>query len=468
MRGSSWCHPSVGCASLHVVGGKRVTQVLSVLALLASLVPLSTGIASGEECQPFTRADLGGRHTAETTTTTGAADLLDGGRARGSGSGNGDGDGDDDTVVETTPPDIRQPNPCEYVYEMEFPILGAGEYWAGFGAPRDGGRRAHMGIDLMAPQMTPVVAVADGVVARVSIDSGTAGTHVAIDHTDGWSSWYMHLNNDSYGTDDGAGVGIRPALEVGDDVQAGELIGWVGDSGNAETTAHHLHFELHMPDGEPIDGYDSLVAAQGRAATAFMVDATQSFTEENETATLDLISSRAGEASFRPGFAGPFVDDDGTAAEAVFNRLTAMGVPTWCDEWGVRVCPDTEVTGGDAEAWIQALMDTDRDPSVAISYEASDLDPGLDRSSVVACGVTILCPDEPATYGEIAAMVIGMSDGTSVLSPQEAGATLTRIGLGGCGGPQRSDRTLTRVEFASLLMQATGVEPSSTDCTELS
>lgn len=455
------CHRCDKSASLHVVGGKRVTQLLAVLALMVALLPLSTGIAAGKECEPFTRSDLGGHNTAETTTTTSAADLLGGGRAR-----SGDSDGGDDTIIDTAPPNIRQPNPCEFVYSMEFPLLGAGEYWAGFGAPRDGGNRAHMGIDIMAPQLTPVVAVSDGVISRVEIESGTAGNYIAIDHTDGWSSWYMHLNNDSYGTDDGLGIGIRPGLAVGDEVTAGELIGWVGDSGNAETSPHHLHFELHMPDGEPIDGYDSLVAAQARAAAAFMVDPTQSFSSEEST--LDLISSRAGESNFRPGFVGPFVDDDGSVAEPLFNHLTAMGVPTWCDEWGVRVCPDAEITGGDAEAWIQSVMYTDRDPSVAISYETVEVDPGLDRSSVVACGATILCPDQPASYGEIAAMVIGMSDGSSVLTPQEAASTLTRIGVGGCGGPQRVDRTMTRAQFASLLMQVTGVAPNGTGCAQLS
>lgn len=418
-------------------------------------------------CDPFTRSDLG-PPPADTTTTTVAADLLDSGRARGSA---GDAEApDEEPPLIDAPPSTRPPQNCEpFVYDMEFPLLGAGEYYSGFGAPRDGGRRSHVGVDLMAPQMTPVVAVADGVVARIKIDSGTAGTYVAVDHDDDWSSWYLHLNNDRYGTDDGRGVGVRPDLAVGDRVKAGELIGWVGDSGNAETTAPHLHFEVHLPSGEPIDPYASLVSAEGSGAAAFVIDPTQVLTSQDDTGgTIDLVSSRIDEASLRPGFDGPFIDDDGTAMEQTFNRLAALGAVAWCDEWGVRVCPDTEITGADAEAWIQALIGADRDPSVAIAYDATQLDPSLDRSQVLACGVTTLCPEHAISYGEAAAMLIGATDGTSVLRPAEAASTLARIGVSGCAGPRNPASTLTRAEFAGLLLQVTGVAFGSDSCGQLS
>ena len=138
--------------------------------------------------------------------------------------------------------------------------------------------------------------------------------------------------------------------------------------------------------------------------------------------------------------------------------LTAVGVPTWCDEWGIRVCPDQPISGESAEAWIAAVAGSDRDPSVAIAYDGEQLDPGLDRSAVVACGVTTLCPERDVTFGEAAAMLIGATDGVSVISPVDATAALSRMGLPSCGGPQNPERSVSRAELAELLLQALGYE----------
>jgi murein DD-endopeptidase MepM/ murein hydrolase activator NlpD len=431
------------------------------LALLVALVPLvtappATAVLDGV-CAPYTRSDLGPPAAEETTTTT-AIDLLEQGRARGA----------TDPVDEPAPhpedPPVNQPpsNCTPFVYGMEYPLLGAGTYASGFGASRAGGARLHMGVDLMAPQMTPVVAVAEGVVTRIKESTGTAGVYVAVDHDDGWSSWYIHLNNDTYGTDDALGTGVRPDIEVGTRVRAGELIGWVGDSGNAETTAPHLHFELHLPSGEPIDPYPSIVAAEAAGAAAFAPDPVEVLAPsgtEGGAGSLDLISARFDASAMRPGFSGPFIDDDGMMAEQAFNMLTAIGVPVWCDEWGVRVCPDDPITGGDAEAWIASATRSDRDPSVAIAYGGAQLDPGLDRSEVVACGINTLCPDSEVTFGEAAAMLIGATDGVSVLTPSDATRTLAGLGFAGCGGPQSAGGTVTRSELANMVLRSLGYEP---------
>ncbi|NIQ53493.1 MAG: peptidoglycan DD-metalloendopeptidase family protein, partial [Gammaproteobacteria bacterium] len=79
----------------------------------------------------------------------------------------------------------------------------------------------------------------------------------------GWESWYIHLNNDTPGTDDGrAGNGeiFGPGIEEGAFVRAGQVIGYVGDSGNAEGTHPHTHFELYQW-GELVDPGPFLVDA---------------------------------------------------------------------------------------------------------------------------------------------------------------------------------------------------------------
>jgi len=153
------------------------------------------------------------------------------------------------------------------IYPMLFPV--AGEHWFSrdFGDPRGGGR-GHTGIDILAEKLTPVVAVADGTVRWIHGERGGECCALSIVHEDGWRSRYIHLNNDTPGTDDGRGYGIARGLRLGSRVRAGQVIGFVGDSGNAEATAPHLHFELRRPDGSAVDAFDSLQAAIADPRTA--------------------------------------------------------------------------------------------------------------------------------------------------------------------------------------------------------
>ncbi|MGB9358628.1 MAG: M23 family metallopeptidase [Acidimicrobiia bacterium] len=137
-----------------------------------------------------------------------------------------------------------------------------------WGAVRSGGR-SHEGTDIMSPKGTWVVAVEDGIVERLDWND-MSGWNIMIRHAAGWTSHYLHLNNDSAGTDDGEGgpdAAFADGLEVGSFVKAGDVIGFVGDSGNAEHTASHTHFELHV-DGVKVDPYPYLAAAMERKLRA--------------------------------------------------------------------------------------------------------------------------------------------------------------------------------------------------------
>lgn len=148
---------------------------------------------------------------------------------------------------------------------IAFPVEGKVTFVDSFGAPRSGGR-THQGQDLMAPKMRRALAAADGVVTALRHDStGLSGNSLTITDDDGWRYVYIHLNNDRPGTDDGANLyeqafaaGIRKGVRV----SAGQHVGYVGDSGNAEDTGSHLHFEIHSPDGTVVNPYGSLVLAQ--------------------------------------------------------------------------------------------------------------------------------------------------------------------------------------------------------------
>lgn len=151
-------------------------------------------------------------------------------------------------------------------YDLVFPVDGEHRFSDTFWAGRSHG--FHIGQDVFADKMTPVVAAASGFVRLVN---WTARDHMnpdrccslVIRHDDGWESWYIHLDNDTTGTDDGRGWGIKRAITPGVRVEAGQHIAWVGDSGNAENTPPHLHFELRHPSGTVVNPYRALVAAGG-------------------------------------------------------------------------------------------------------------------------------------------------------------------------------------------------------------
>lgn len=125
--------------------------------------------------------------------------------------------------------------------------------------------RSHQGTDLMGTKLAPVVAVLDGVIETM-LSTPRAGYYIVIDHGDGVSSWYMHFNNDTPGTDDRKGGpenAFAEGLAVGDTVEAGQIIGYVGDSGNAEWGGPHTHFELHI-GGRAVNPYPYLRDAWDR------------------------------------------------------------------------------------------------------------------------------------------------------------------------------------------------------------
>ncbi|MBI5158206.1 MAG: peptidoglycan-binding protein [Acidimicrobiia bacterium] len=154
-------------------------------------------------------------------------------------------------------------------YPLAFPVVGSYWYEDWFWAARGVGE--HHAQDLMAAKLTPVVAAAAGTVTWINWSQDPNDLNpercctVVITHDDGWESWYIHLNNDTPGTDDGLAWGIAPEIALGTHVAAGDLIGWVGDSGSAENTGPHLHFELYDPEGVLVNPHDALLAAEGRA-----------------------------------------------------------------------------------------------------------------------------------------------------------------------------------------------------------
>ena len=169
---------------------------------------------------------------------------------------------------------LRPPLTVEYdgitrevvVVPIVYPIPGPHTFVDTFLDARGGGARRHHGNDLMAPKMTPLLALFDGVVSFARTSAPGASNSLTLRSDDGWTATYLHINNDTPGTDDGLGS-LRYAfpadLQSGDRVRAGEVVAWCGDSGNAEDAGSHLHLELYDGDARAIiDPAPSLRAAR--------------------------------------------------------------------------------------------------------------------------------------------------------------------------------------------------------------
>jgi peptidoglycan LD-endopeptidase LytH len=124
---------------------------------------------------------------------------------------------------------------------LRFPVSGAkvSDLHSVFGDIRDGGRRRHEGVDIFAKRGTPVLAASSGIVTRVN-ETAIGGRVVWVwDPSRSLSIYYAHLDQQRVAT------GAR--------VRAGDLVGTVGNTGNAKTTAPHLHFGIYEGGRGAID-----------------------------------------------------------------------------------------------------------------------------------------------------------------------------------------------------------------------
>jgi murein DD-endopeptidase MepM/ murein hydrolase activator NlpD len=141
-----------------------------------------------------------------------------------------------------------RPKPALTDDRYTFPVLSRRATASdGFGAPRQIG--AHRGNDIFAPFGAPVVAVHDGTLNRV----GTlpiSGNRLWLKAPGGDAFFYAHLS------------AFSPAAVSGAHVKAGTILGFVGNTGDAEPTPPHLHFEIHPQDGDAVDPYPFLLAWQ--------------------------------------------------------------------------------------------------------------------------------------------------------------------------------------------------------------
>src|SRR5271165_2760923 len=122
----------------------------------------------------------------------------------------------------------------------------------------EGGKK-HEATDIMAPRGTPVLAVNDGKIVKLFLSKPGGNTIYQFDPSEEYCYYYAHLDRYADGTAEGLIV------------HRGDVIGFVGSTGNANQSAPHLHFEIHQLDrekrwwkGTAINPYQYLVNALQR------------------------------------------------------------------------------------------------------------------------------------------------------------------------------------------------------------
>jgi murein DD-endopeptidase MepM/ murein hydrolase activator NlpD len=152
-----------------------------------------------------------------------------------------------DQLRQANPPSLVAPRPTPPAGARGgvCPVKGPVRIGQGWGSPRDGGRRRHQGIDLLAPAGTPLVAVTSGHIIRLSnVDRGRGGISLWLRDGRGTAYYYAHNQHN--------------LVRRGQRVQAGQLVARVGATGNARGGPPHLHFQLHPGGGRPVSP-DALV-----------------------------------------------------------------------------------------------------------------------------------------------------------------------------------------------------------------
>ena len=143
---------------------------------------------------------------------------------------------------------------------IAFPVVGNVTFTDDFGAPRPQG--PHQGIDIMSLRHQPAIAFETGKVEK-HFRTLAGNCMLYLHGASGMTYVYIHLNNDLTASNDNSGgcrngVAYAPGLVTGQSVRRGQLVGYVGDSGDADGGQPHLHFEVRRPSGAAIDPYQYL------------------------------------------------------------------------------------------------------------------------------------------------------------------------------------------------------------------
>lgn len=193
-------------------------------------------------------------------------------------------------VLQGCVPDL--PNDPELARKsLLIPVLGVvkSQLRDSFVQRRSGGR-THHAIDIMAPRNTPILAVEDGTIVKLTNNRLGGITLYQLDPTGNYAYYYAHLER------------YAPGLSTGQTVQRGQVIGYVGTSGNAPKSSPHLHFAVYrLPEdrtswlGRPINPFkvlhpNCLPSQEQQLASEEPLGGTTEYDLAAAAAALDLVA----------------------------------------------------------------------------------------------------------------------------------------------------------------------------------
>ncbi len=177
------------------------------------------------------RQEEAARQATSTTSTTSGQTPTTTGDSSTTTTGD-DGNATSTTTTTTTTPPSSGNGTC--------PVAGAVSFSDTWGAPRSGNRR-HQGVDMIAARGTPLVAIYEGTIKRIS-NSSLGGKSIWLKVNNGDEFYYAHM--DDFGS-----------ISVGQHVPQGYIVGYNGSTGNAPSWLPHLHFEFHPGGGGAVNPY---------------------------------------------------------------------------------------------------------------------------------------------------------------------------------------------------------------------
>ncbi len=225
-----------------------------------------------------------------------------------------------------------------------FPVAGPAVWSDDWHAPRSGGR-LHQGLDIFAPAGTPIVAAADGVISQKATSS-MCGLGIEITDASGIQYYHCHLS------------AFEAGVELGTAVKMGQVIGYIGNTGNAISTPPHVHFEF-QPGGipqPPMPQVDSWVELAERRALALV----QSIVGEGPAKRLEFRLTRlfdlagGGGVAPSPGADLLLLAGMQSAVSSLEVARDAIDQMSWEIDWGGQTADQIQGLVADYEEYLVA------------------------------------------------------------------------------------------------------------------